>query len=263
MGGAARDRHAGYRRARGSQRRAQSSSASTASHVPQRPAEDGWSVPAEHRSDERLRTRRGLGEGGPEAAIGRDAAVQRPRASGSAYGGVGRHAARRCARPRGGRAPRSRPRAGAPPQSRGVQQRRARSARRRRAPGRVAAGRRFRLRVRQHRGRVVDLARAARSLHGGRAQSQPARGRGPDAEAGRGDLRREARSEQRTAQRAAERRHAVRLARRHDGEALFSARCRIRLQGSLRGRSDRGRRRRDPIRSRCACRYAPVCTRSA
>ena len=38
------------------------------------------------------------------------------------------------------------------------------------APGRVAAGRRFRLRVRQHRGRAVDLSGAARSLHGGRAQ---------------------------------------------------------------------------------------------
>jgi hypothetical protein len=74
------------------------------------------------------------------------------------------------------------------------------------------------------------------------ARSQPTRRRGPHAEAGGGDLQREARSEQRTAQRTAERGSAVRLARRHDREALLPARCRIRLQASLCGRSDRGRR---------------------
>ncbi len=88
---------------------------------------------------------------------------------------------------------------------------------RRRPAGRMAAGRRFRLRLRQHRGGAVDLARAARPLHVGGAQSEPARGRRPGAEAGRGNLRRETRSVEGQPQRTVERRSAVRLARRHDG----------------------------------------------
>ncbi len=62
------------------------------------------------------------------------------------------------------------------------------------------------------------------------------------AEAGRRDLRRQARSVQGHAQRADQRRSALRLARRHFDTALFSGGWRVRLQGSHSRSADRRER---------------------
>jgi hypothetical protein len=93
---------------------------------------------------------------------------------------------------------------------------------------------------------VLSTSPALLDRYVGRARGAACRRRSDD-EAGRGDLRREARSEQRQPQRATERGPAVRLPRRHDGRALFPARCRIRLQDSL--HRGAGRRRRNSDRS--------------
>ena len=50
--------------------------------LPQRQAQDGWSLASEPRTVGRAGTRRGLGESGAQAAIGRDAAGDRPVAAG-------------------------------------------------------------------------------------------------------------------------------------------------------------------------------------
>ena len=129
----------------------------------------------------------------------------------------------------------------ASPQPRRVQQRDPRSAGASTSTRRVAAGRRFRLRLRQHRRRAVDLARAARPLHVGGAQVS---------RLAVGDLTMKPVEEIYDAKRdplkgsrneRLQRRSAVRFARRHRCETLLPARRRVRVQGS-RARRAAGRR---------------------
>ena len=79
----------------------------------------------------------------------------------------------------GGGKSQSGPAGDSPPEPRRIQQRDSRSAGARYQAGIVAAGGRFRLRLRQHRRRALGLAGAAGAVHVGGAQGQPPGGGDP------------------------------------------------------------------------------------
>ncbi len=119
--------------------------------------------------------------------------------------------------------------AGAPVESRRVHQRGSRSPGARGRRPSAAAGRRLRLRLRQHRRRAVGVARPARALHARGGEDQPPGARRPDAAA---DDRRPTRSRRCCCRTIAhERGPAVRIARRHCRPSPLPARRRIRHQG--------------------------------
>ena len=94
------------------------------------------------------------------------------------------------ARPRRGRQSESRQARRPPPEPRGVQQRHPRLAGAGYSAGRHAPGGRFRLRLRQHRRRALDLPGPAGTIHVGGAHGQPPGGRGHEHQTVGGRVRR-------------------------------------------------------------------------